>query len=100
MSDMYLRVTMPDGSQWDVPVATIARNRAAAYADEFDGNLARSLMEDTMPLFESDPSEIRDWAEGNMNWSDVSADAIRVIDGAEPDWQKGWVCGPKEIVRK
>ena len=45
-------VTMPDGSQWSVPVVVIATNRAASYADEFDGDTARSLEEDTHPLFE------------------------------------------------
>ncbi len=41
----YLRVNMPDGSKWDVPVSVIAQNRAAEYAHEFDGDVQKSLDE-------------------------------------------------------
>jgi hypothetical protein len=43
----YLSMTMPDGSKWGVPVEMIARNRAAHYASEFDGDVERSLTEDS-----------------------------------------------------
>lgn len=48
-----MTVEMPDGSKWGVPVEMIARSRAAYYANEFDGDVERSLAEDTLPLFES-----------------------------------------------
>jgi hypothetical protein len=95
-----LRVTMPNGSRWDVPVMAIARNRATNYASEYDGDAERSLHEDTLPLFDAAPSEISDWAANNMDWSDVASVAVRVPDEARPvDYQEGWVNGAKELVR-
>jgi hypothetical protein len=42
---------MPDGSEWAYSVMDIARNRAEHYADEYGGDVERSLAEDTLPLF-------------------------------------------------
>lgn len=94
-----LIVTMPDGSRWGVPVMLIAKNRAAHYAKEFDGDIDRSLAEDTIPLFESDEFEIKDWAANNMNWSDVEAHAsLMASSAATPDYQEGWINGDKQLV--
>ena len=90
----YMTIEMPDGSWWKVPVAIIASNRAEAYKGEFDGDVFRSLNEDTIPLFSSDEYEIEDWAQNNMNWSDVSAHAVLVSSGST-DYQEGWVNGEK-----
>lgn len=46
-----MTVQMRDGSIWAVPVSVIARDRAKHYASEFDGDIERSLAEDTLPLF-------------------------------------------------
>ena len=93
-----LIVTMPDGSRWGVPVDLIARDRAKHYAGEFDGDVERSLAEDTVPLF-ADDYEIIDWAQNNMNWKDVEAHAGRMAE-SEPDfdYQEGWVNGDKQLV--
>lgn len=95
---MYI-VTMADGSKWAIPVEVIARHRAAEYVDEFDGDLERSLNEDTLPLFQADAYEIRDWAANNMNWADVELDARRVREPtpAPEDYQEGWMNGEYEI---
>lgn len=95
-----LEVEMPDGSVWGVPVDVIARNRAAHYAGEFDGDIEKSLVEDTLPLFAEDDYEIEDWAVNNMNWTDVAAHAIRLRDAAPmtpDDFQDGWVTGEKSV---
>lgn len=89
-------VEMPDGSEWQVPVDVIARNRAEHYANEFDGDVERSLAEDTMPLFASDDYEVKDWAENNMNWADVVSDATQREPG-NVDYQDGWANGEKRI---
>jgi hypothetical protein len=86
-----LIVTMSDSTRWAVPVDVIARNRAAHYAHEFDGDVERSLNEDTLPLFAVDDYEIEDWAKNNMNWSDVMGSAWRVESPSkealyEDDW--------------
>jgi hypothetical protein len=92
-----LVVTMPDGSRWGMPVLTIARNRADHYKSEFGGNFNRSLNEDTIPLFTSDPDEIADWAANNMNWADVKVLAHLVKAPPVVDYQEGWVNGEKEL---
>ena len=75
----FLRVTMPDGSKWDVPVSVIALDRAKYYADrDFDGDVEKSLNEDTLPLFKESDFEVKDWAACNMNWSDVESFAVMV----------------------
>lgn len=92
-----LMVDMPDGSKWGVPVDLIARNRAAHYAHEFDGDIERSLAEDTIPLFDDDEYEVEDWAANNMNWKDVEAHARKLQD-AQTDFQEGWVNGDKAVI--
>lgn len=89
---------MPDGHKWDVPISVIAEHRANYYKKEFDGNLERSLKEDTIPLFEEDEFEIEDWAANNMNWSEVIRFATRASFSPEVDYQEGWVNGKKELI--
>ena len=92
-----LRITMPDTSVLAVPVSIIATNRAEYYAKEYGGDVARSLAEDTIPLFNSDDFEIEDWASNNMNWSDVEHLAICISKG-EADYEEGWCNGDKEVI--
>jgi len=87
----YLTVKMPDGSVYGVPVEMIARNRAAHYSHEFDGDIERSLKEDTIPLFESDDYEIQDWAVNNMNWSDFDGHQVNISDASKPDFEDAWL---------
>ncbi len=87
-----LIVTMSDSSKWSVPVEIIARDRADHYKGEFNDDLAESLRNDTLPLFESDSYEIHDWASNSMNWDDVKAHAI-CIKKADIDFDDGWVNG-------
>jgi hypothetical protein len=91
-------VEMDDGTRWGVPVAAIALHRAAHFADYFDGNTARSLEEETWPLFENDEHEVIDWACGNMDWHDVASIAREIRDEPTPAaYQSAWVSGPHEI---
>lgn len=94
--DDELRIRMGDGSVWGVPVRAIAEHRAKDYASEFDNDVARSLAEDTEPLFEDD-YEVEDWAANNMNWDDVAPLARCVQSAPKPDMQEGWVNGKKWI---
>jgi len=90
----YLRVTMPDGSKWDVPLLLIAENRAAAIVSalgkEFDKEVESLLKEEY---------EIIDWAQNIMDWKDVVLQA-RMVKDAEVDYQEGWMNGKKEIIEK
>lgn len=88
-------VEMPDGSEWSVPVMVIARSRAQEYKAEFDGDVERSLDEDTLPRFLEDDFNIRDWASNNMNWGDVQDRATILPNRRRAvDYQDGWVNGP------
>ena len=96
-----MTVKQSDGSVWAVPVEVIARNRAKYYAahdPDFDGDLVRSLNEDTIPLFDSYPHEVEDWAANNMNWSEVKEFAFPLRVAPMPDFQKAWVNGEKEVI--
>jgi hypothetical protein len=95
MEGLYI-VTMPDGSEWGVPIEVIARDRAAHYAHEYDGDVERSLQEDTYPLFLSDHYEIHDWAANNMNWEDVEPHSKR-LTFADTDYQEGWCNGRHRV---
>ena len=99
MSKMrMMTVQMPDGSKWGVPVAMIAKDRAAHYAGEFDGDVERSLNEDTLPLFAADDYNISDWAKNNMNWSDFDGHQVKVAEVPPPDFQDAWMYGETAIV--
>ena len=91
-----LVITMPDESQWAVPVEFIARHRASYYAKEFGDDVTQSLREDTLPLFESENYEIQDWSANNMNWSDVKDVALRV-KAPDVDYDDGWCNGEWSI---
>lgn len=93
-----LTVEQKDGSVWGVPVDVIARDRAKHYASEFDGDVERSLAEDTLPLFADEPYEVQDWAANNMNWCDVAAHARKLKDAPPPDFQDAWMSGEKSVV--
>lgn len=96
--EKFLAVRMPDNSLWHFPVEVIARNRAENYAHEYDGDVEKSLTEDTIPLFSSDSYEIEDWAANNMNWSDVRECAFKVETEEDVDYQEGWINGDKKVV--
>lgn len=98
----FLRVTMSDGSNWDVPAEIIADNRAKHYAKadsgtesgpEYDKEYAAEY-EYTL----NDAAELKDWAANNMDWNEVAGKAIWVTDKPKIDYQEGWVNGDREIV--
>ncbi len=103
IEDKFLKVTMPDGSKWKVPVRIIAEHRARYYfgTGEFK-SLLESLKEDTLPLFEEEPYEVEDWSENKMNWTDVEKHATRIKDKglSAEDLQEGWINGKKEIIEE
>lgn len=93
-----LRVTMPDGSKYDVPVALIAANRAQYYAGRDGISFEESLTNGTIPLFLADDYAIEDWAVNSMDWSDVAKSAVRVGKSSRVDYQEGWLNGDKQVV--
>lgn len=99
-TDLYL-TTMANGDVWSVPVMVIARNRAENYKDEYDDDIERSLAEDTWPLFTHTPAEIYDWAQNNMDWSDVADKAFIYRQATKPaeDWEESWCNGKHDVVK-
>lgn len=93
--DKKLKVKMENGETWAIPVAVIARNRAEHYAEEYGGDVEKSLAEDTVPIFEAYDYEVEDWAQNNMNWSDLKEHAV--LEKSRFDYQDGWLNSKVEI---
>ena len=95
----YLRITMPDGSRWDVPVNAIAWNRANYYASSAKSTLSfAEAMKETNELFDAYSYEIEDWAANNMDWDKDKLHAEEVEPASAVEYQEGWVNGEKEII--
>lgn len=96
-TERYFFITMPDGSEWAVPVSVIAADRAAYYAPRnHNGDLVASMAA-TLEEFDGDDELIADWAQNNMNWDEVKAHAKQVKDPQPPDYADGWVNGAWEV---
>lgn len=89
--NMNYRVTMSDGSKWDIPLWMIIYNRAEYYAGVDSITIEESINEDTIPLFKSDSDEVQEWATNNMNWEDVDGWAELVESRQDLDYQHEWV---------
>lgn len=96
MAEKFLRITMTDGSKWDVPALLIAEDRAKYYAKVDPDTTYKEEFEFTM----SDDFQLIDWAANNMDWDDVEKFAVKVADPPKPDFQESWINGEKEIVIK
>lgn len=97
MKHKYLRVTMPDGSRWDVPAEFIAKHRARYYVDNDPKN---SYFDKEVKFALEDDYGLMDWAVNNMNWKDVEEHARIVKDEPKVNYQEGWINGTQEIVTK
>jgi len=94
---MY-RVTMEDGSEWEVPVILIACSHAEYYA-KVDEMSFEDALKETSELFENDEYEVQDWASGNMDWDDVESSARMVKSPSQDvDYRDGWINGESEVV--
>ena len=88
----YMTITAPGGDVWGVPTMAIARHRAAAYAHEFGGDIEKSLVEDTLPLFHEDDYEVFDWACNNMNCNDLNGNFV-LLYSKQSTLQEAWISG-------
>jgi hypothetical protein len=88
-----IQVTMPDGSVWGVPAELVAQHRADYYGNK-EGEESRKVEYD---FTLSNNEELLDWAENNMNWSDVSHAAV-LVKQEPPDYQEGWINGKRRVV--
>ena len=93
LNNKYVLFDSADGFTYGVPVMFFAEKRAYRYWDEFDQDVGRSMIEDTLPLFESNPSEIIDFAKGNFNWDDVKNNYIKMEkrNKPKPNYNDEWL---------
>lgn len=100
----YLRVTMPDGSKWDVPARLIAEPRARYYAEvdtkSKSGLAFERAYETEIGYALDDASELIDWAGNNMDWADVAEHAVQSSPAPDVDFEEGWANGDKEIIER
>lgn len=103
MQDTLVRVTMPDGSVWDIPARPIAEDRARYYAKkdidagcatDFDAVFAKEV---AYALEEDDGCEIVDWMRNNMDWP---FDGAAMITPPTPvDYASAWNDSTTRVVR-
>lgn len=87
MTEKALRVSMPDGSKWDVPLRLVAQSYVDYYQAE---TVDDALRHDDTLIY---------WAENIMNWDEVADKArIAVQPPHVEKYQDGWMNGEKEIV--
>lgn len=99
----YLRVTMTDGSVWEVPVSVIAKSREKSYREMGRHDLSDPENSDLLAAEferEADDYDIADWAGNNMNWSDVKDVAVQVSPPPPPNFEEGWMNGKKKVVQR
>ena len=92
-----IRVTMPDGSEWEVPASVVAKSRAE-YFSEYDEDCT---YDEEYEFTIGSEFELKDWAENNMNWEDVREFSVQVVKGElmkNVDYQKGWMNGVKKFM--
>ena len=90
--DKHLHFEMLNGCCYVIPVEFIARRHAELYSQElFGGDVARSLIEGTLPLFEADEEKLKGWASKNLKWRDVGVVAtIYQKKISETELEKRW----------
>lgn len=91
------RITMPDGTDWDIPIKIIAKHHARFFSKQYDGDETQSLADCTLPMFTQHSYEIASWARNQMTWEDVKEHAVQVIKPAE-SYSIGWIKGKHKIV--
>lgn len=98
----FLRVTMTDGSVWDIPIMLIIHHRANYYAEresEEDPQAYYQVYDQEIDCCADIHGELIEWARTQMTWEDVEEFAERV-DGLEVNFNDGWLYGPMSIVDK
>lgn len=101
MSNKFLRVTMPDGSEWDVNVEVIAKDYAAYHAkrdSERHGDDYDTVYRDEFNFIMSNAGEdvALDYARNNMDWSELGA--VMVKPPVTPDYAQLWGNADYEFV--
>ncbi len=95
MTEMkVIRVTMPDGSVWQVPAEVVIQNRTDYYV-QHDGE---SVREEELRFVSENDYVLMDWARNNMNWEDVAGKAVMVKPAPSVDFNEGWCNGQMAVL--
>jgi len=98
--ERYILVTFSNGDKYRIPGSVIAESRATHYADR-DSEEGKSkwgeIYKEEYDYTLGDDYELVDWAENNMDWSDVESVAELVMSG-DVDFEDEWCNADKEIV--
>jgi hypothetical protein len=78
-----IELTALDGSKWHIPAALVA----ASYSAYYKGDAP-------------DDSELTDWAQNNMNWSEVKTHSVQVEAPDENNMEDSWANGEMEVVER
>jgi len=113
----FVRVTMPDQSQYDVPMQVLKEKLADKYAtkkaeEAYPGSKYKPDNSYYMSVYEEEykdhmysldcsrESEVLEEAKSLYWKSDVEPYAVRVTKAEKVDLVNGWTTGDKEIVEK
>lgn len=95
----FIIIEFSDG-EYKIPADIVAKNRAEYYAkldsENGDGEYD-AIYKEEYEIVMKDDYELIDWAENNMNWSDVSdhAQQISVADNIDHDYE--WTNADKRV---
>ena len=101
----YVRVKFSNGETYDIPDKVIANSRGKYYADKDFGEQGieeapdprwTNIYSKERKIVTGDDSELLDWANNNMNWSDVEQHAILIPSDSDIDKGKEWASDEKE----
>ncbi|KVN83458.1 hypothetical protein [Burkholderia ubonensis] len=83
MKNKVLKLAALDGSKWHIPVDVVVASYRAYYTQEtgYPGD-----------------DEVADWAQNNMNWADVKAQARQVSVADPANMEDSWANGDMEVI--
>ena len=78
LNDKYVLFDSADGFTYGVPVMVIAEKRAYKNCGQYNQDFGLSMINDTLPLFESSTKAIIDFAKQEVKWADVKNSIIQM----------------------
>ena len=90
---------MPNGAVFLINAIHIAENWARYYADKEASPLeAVKVLNEEIKIVMEDPSELIDWAQNNMDWSDLSHLSSQIESSNVPDYDELYSEAQMEVV--
>lgn len=78
LNDKYILFDSADGFTYGVPVMVIAEKRAYKNWGQYNQDFGLSMINDTLPLFESSVKAIIDFTKQEVKWADVKNSIIQM----------------------